>query len=55
MCHIYIKLRKCLFKINAGFELTVAQLPLATENDDGWLKTHSKVVRVATNFYFNLI
>ena len=27
-----------------------AQSPLATENDDGQLKTHSKVARLATNF-----
>ena len=33
-----------------GSNLTVARSPLATENDDGRLKTYSKVVRLATDF-----
>ena len=30
----------------------VARSPLVTENDDGQLKTHSKVAHLATNFVF---
>ena len=38
-----------------GSNLTVARSPLATENDDGKLKTHSKVARLVSDFIYLFI
>ena len=39
--------------LQQGSNLTVARSLLATENDDGRLKTHGKVARLADEFCFN--
>ena len=38
-----------------GSNLTVARSPLATENDDRKLKTHSKVARLVGDFIYLFI
>ena len=38
-----------------GSKVTVARSPLATENDDGRLKIHSKVARLVTDFIIIII
>ena len=46
--HIYLSVYIHLMQ---GSNLTVARSPLATENDNGPLKTHNKVARMALDVF----
>ena len=41
------------YEVLQGSNLMVARSSLATENDDGRLKTHTKIARLATNLLEN--